>query len=644
MKKIVAFVACLILIAGLAPEVMGADYKTRILNYDIELVQKDGKTWDGPCGAFALAYCMTIFDGKTHSYSDYWKNENAQWGNGKYTAGYYENWPNSKANGYIRLYNEINKGKPVIARVNGKPNFHYVVVVGYEGVLSEDALDSANFIIIDPNDPTTTKNMKTAGYDLKADGNGKYQIVYDNNNRGSVGFQKEELRCDHSTGYKTVKKPDGMYVAVCKNCDSEFKLPELNSAVAGIYKTNTKVYLCSAPYQDSRYEQKTPKGSSLTIIGSVENAYGNTWYKTEDGKWVYKSYVKKVKDLPASIDKLTLADAVYPSSLEVGAFFSVYGKITSSVSEISEVTVGVYDAAGKLCTGKTVSVNAKTFEVFSVDRDVYFNKLTAGIYYYRIIAKNSAGTTMLLDASFTVGASVSKEYYFDLNGFLDGRKATSISGYGTADIYINSILVADDVSDYYKKWPTGTVFEVKDIRTANGCSYGGAYNSLISGKIDGDSEAILIFDTSTEIRDGYYRLSPQCAPGSCLDSESGTTDEGSNVVINTKSDLRISQCFYISSTGDGYYTLDSGGSGMMLDVYYARTEAGTNTQLWEDNGTDAQLWQIIDQGNGYYTLVPKVNPELALDVDYAMSSDGTNVKLWYSNGTNAQAWMLEPAA
>ena len=621
-------------------------YKNILLSIEWKNIKRVGKQINGKyaCSCYALAYCRTLLDNEPHKWYEYnlngydEGNVNCSWDAG----GYNSKTCSKSADAFKLMYDEICSGQPVIAQVKGRgSDVHYVAVVGVSNVSESGYLSESNFTIIDTISDIAyaTENMNSVGYSLL--NSGGYRIVYCTGT-ASVSFQTLEALCDHSAGYKTIKKADGKYTAVCKNCSTEFLLPELNSADAGVYKTTAGVHMCAAPYQDSRYEQKTPKGSSLTIIGSVENAYGNTWYKTEDGKWVYKSYVKKIKDLPASADKLTLTGAVYPSSLKVGAYFSVYGKITSSISKISEVTVGVYDAAGKLCTGKTVSVNAKTFDVFSVDRDVYFNKLSAGNYRYKITAKNGAGTSTLLDEPFSVGASDKQEYYFDLNGFLDGSKETNITGFGTVDVYINGVMVANDVSDYYKKWPTGTTFEINDIKTESRYSYGGTYNSSLSGKIDGYTEAILVFNASTGIRDGYYRLSPQCAPGSCLDSENGTTNEGSNVVINTKNGAHSSQCFYIRSAGGGYYTLNAAGSGMMLDVYYAGTEAGTNIQLWADNGTDAQLWQIIDQRNGYYTIIPKVNHDLAMDVDYAMSSDGTNVKIWDNNGTNAQAWKLEP--
>ena len=76
-------------------------------------------------------------------------------------------------------------------------------------------------------------------------------------------------------------------------------------------------------------------------------------------------------------------------------------------------------------------------------------------------------------------------YYLDLNGFINGSVTYNITGSGTADIYINGSLVANDVSDYYTQWPGGTRYEIKDIRAAAGVAYNGVYSGSLSGTING---------------------------------------------------------------------------------------------------------------------------------------------------------------
>lgn len=88
-----------------------------------------------------------------------------------------------------------------------------------------------------------------------------------------------------------------------------------------------------------------------------------------------------------------------------------------------------------------------------------------------------------------------EEYYLDLNGRLDGKDVSNIIGYGTADIYINGELVANDVDDYWTQWPEGTNYEIKNITTRPNKQYNGVYSGSISGTINSDTEVVLNFSS-----------------------------------------------------------------------------------------------------------------------------------------------------
>ena len=87
------------------------------------------------------------------------------------------------------------------------------------------------------------------------------------------------------------------------------------------------------------------------------------------------------------------------------------------------------------------------------------------------------------------------KYYLNLNGYLDSTIAYNITGYGTADIYINGTRVADDVSDYYTQWPQGTTYEIKDINPASGKKYNGVHSGSLTGTLDSDKSVYLDFST-----------------------------------------------------------------------------------------------------------------------------------------------------
>lgn len=88
------------------------------------------------------------------------------------------------------------------------------------------------------------------------------------------------------------------------------------------------------------------------------------------------------------------------------------------------------------------------------------------------IAKGSTG-----NRSYKANWSVNN-YVLDLNGILDGSSNGSITKYGTADVYINGVLKADDVSDFYLEIPYGSTYEIKDIKATAGHVYAGTDQAL----------------------------------------------------------------------------------------------------------------------------------------------------------------------
>lgn len=116
---------------------------------------------------------------------------------------------------------------------------------------------------------------------------------------------------------------------------------------------------------------------------------------------------------------------------------------------------------------------------------------------------------------------LSQDGHLDLNGRLDGAAADYITGYGTADVYINGEKVKEDITDYYTIWEGGTSYEFKDIKPMPGYSYDGVYSGNRSGTISGDTTLVLSFshndfDTITEEPTGvqynghtyYYYTTP----------------------------------------------------------------------------------------------------------------------------------------
>ena len=130
--------------------------------------------------------------------------------------------------------------------------------------------------------------------------------------------------------------------------------------------------------------------------------------------------------------------------------------------------------------------------------------------------------------------SVSLKYeslvYFDVNWLLNGESVGSSETFGSVDIYINGILVADDCTDYCELWPVGTRFDITDIKTKTGYQFIATSTGALSGNMNGGSPSewsngygvssfVLSFSTKTQIISVSKRINSVRVTASCADAD-----------------------------------------------------------------------------------------------------------------------------
>lgn len=99
--------------------------------------------------------------------------------------------------------------------------------------------------------------------------------------------------------------------------------------------------------------------------------------------------------------------------------------------------------------------------------------------------------------------------------------------------------------------------------------------------------------------------------------------------------------------GNPYYWISLAGTNQVLDVAGGKNVAGTNVQLWKNNGSDAQKWKLVDTGDGRYKVVSKLVTDngkaLVLEVQANKKASGTNIQIYVDNNTEAQRfYLLDP--
>ena len=106
---------------------------------------------------------------------------------------------------------------------------------------------------------------------------------------------------------------------------------------------------------------------------------------------------------------LSIKNANYPTSLNVGQGFSVKGTISSSYN-ITKVVFTALRSDGTKGFEYTVQPNAKSYDIANADYSLTFSKLSAGSYIYKITASDTKkANVVLLEKPFTVGSSSAGE-------------------------------------------------------------------------------------------------------------------------------------------------------------------------------------------------------------------------------------------
>lgn len=143
-------------------------------------------------------------------------------------------------------------------------------------------------------------------------------------------------------------------------------------------------------------------------------------------------------------------------------------------------------------------------------------------------------------------------------------------------------------------------------------------------------------DTSS-ILDGTYKIVSAVSENMCLDVPNSSSDNFAQIQIWEDNGTNA-QRWEISDCGSGYYKITAICSGKCLDDAGWSRDSGTKMIQYDWKNNDNQLWEI--SGSGDYFEIKNKYSGLYLDVEGGNSSCGTKCQQWEQNGTSAQRWRL----
>lgn len=78
----------------------------------------------------------------------------------------------------------------------------------------------------------------------------------------------------------------------------------------------------------------------------------------------------------------------------------------------------------------------------------------------------------------------------------------------------------------------------------------------------------------------------------------------------------------------------------MIDLWGGSLDNGAAVQIYEDNDSLAQAWNVVfDQNTGYYSIFSALSGR-SFDIPGGSKSSGVRIQQYSSNRTPAQQWRL----
>ena len=160
--------------------------------------------------------------------------------------------------------------------------------------------------------------------------------------------------------------------------------------------------------------------------------------------------------------------------------------------------------------------------------------------------------------------------------------------------------------------------------------------SALGLQLKNQSLDTLAKDNRNVLADGTYNIQSLVNPNYVLDIYGGYTTNGANVQLYRSNDTEA-QLFKVTHDSQGYVTFTNVKSGKVLDVYGGTKKNNQNIWQFSSNGSRAQKWIVKPDGNGY-VIISALDSNYVLDLSTGKAVNSSNIQLYTYCESNAQRW------
>jgi len=164
--------------------------------------------------------------------------------------------------------------------------------------------------------------------------------------------------------------------------------------------------------------------------------------------------------------------------------------------------------------------------------------------------------------------------------------------------------------------------------------------SVVSAKTT-QAKAFAKATTKSSAAGKTYVLNTQAGGRYVAEIANGSTKNGGNAHLYISNGTAAQRWNFVDN-GDGTVRIVNGKSGLVLDVKSGKVANGTNIQQYAWNETLAQRWYVtwVNEAKGIAMLVSALDSNYCIDVKSGKAANSTNLQLYKVNNTSAQYWLL----
>ncbi len=230
------------------------------------------------------------------------------------------------------------------------------------------------------------------------------------------------------------------------------------------------------------------------------------------------------------------------------------------------------------------------------------------------------------DKYYTIKSMVNSEYNIDVTGsyYNDG---TNIQLYQNNGYDSQKFMIEKDDGNNYS------------IISANNNYCLDIYNNNVilntcSNSMTQKFKFEEIIYPSFTLQSGVYTISTSLNNNMFIGVQNSIVGNWSNVVL--RDNIDNTSKWIIKYLDNGYYSIRQySNNNYSLDVLGGSSLLTTNVQLYKYYESDAQLWIIHDNGDGYYKIISKCN-NLLVDLVGGNARNNNNIQMYESNNSYAQ--------